>query len=128
MGELDPAERVQRGRRLGAGALSVVLAASVLFPGIGGGTIVAILVVGAGLGAGLGAAVAVEARRAPVGVADVVADVSPERRATWRMPPLSLLERPLLTGQRKAGLWAPRLYLLVAFALVVVKVVEVAVR
>jgi hypothetical protein len=38
------------------------------------------------------------------------------------------LARPSLTRQRKVGLIALRGYLLVAFALVVVKVVEVAIR
>ena len=71
---------------------------------------------------------ALSARRAPVVVAGIVADVTPGRRATWRMPALSLLEQPLLNRQRKAGLLALRLYLLVAFALVIVKVVQVAVR
>ncbi len=108
--------------------LSVVLTASVLFPAISGRAIVAILVGGAILGMALGAFVALSARRAPVGVADVVTEVTPGRRATWRMPALSLLEQPLLNRQRKAGLLALRLYLLVAFALVIVKVVQVAVR
>jgi hypothetical protein len=44
------------------------------------------------------------------------------------MPALSRLERPVMSRQRKVGLLALRGYLLVAFALVIVKIVEVAVR
>ena len=55
---------------------------------------------------------------------------SSPRRPTgrrWRMPPLSRLERPVMSRQRKVGLITLRSYLLVAFALVIVKIVEVAV-
>jgi hypothetical protein len=43
------------------------------------------------------------------------------------MPPLSLLERPTMSLQRKIGLLTLRGYLLVAFALVIVKIIQVAV-
>jgi hypothetical protein len=51
-----------------------------------------------------------------------------QKRETWRMPALNRLARPVMSAQRKVGLATLRVYLLVAFALVVVKVVEVAVK
>jgi hypothetical protein len=48
-------------------------------------------------------------------------------RDIWRVPPLSRLERPAMSRQRKVGLLTLRGYLLIAFALVVVEIVEVAV-
>ncbi len=49
-------------------------------------------------------------------------------RDTWRMPPLARLERPVMSRQRKIGLMALRGYLGVALILVIVKIVEVAVK
>jgi hypothetical protein len=49
-------------------------------------------------------------------------------RTTWRMPALEKLSRPVLSTQRKAGLFILRGYLFIAFLLVIVKVVEVAVK
>jgi hypothetical protein len=51
-----------------------------------------------------------------------------ERRENWRMPPLGLLTRPVLTTQRKIALTTMWVYLILAFSLVVVKVIEVAVK
>jgi hypothetical protein len=44
------------------------------------------------------------------------------------MPALANLPRPVLSIQRKTGLFILRGYLLVAFLLVILKVVEVAVK
>jgi hypothetical protein len=49
-------------------------------------------------------------------------------RATWRMPALEKFSRPVLSIQRKAGLLIFRGHLLIAFLLVIVKVVEMAVK
>ena len=51
-----------------------------------------------------------------------------QKRETWRMPALNRLAQPVMSTQRKVGLATLRGYLVVAFALVVVKVVEVAVK
>jgi hypothetical protein len=51
-----------------------------------------------------------------------------ESRDTWRMPALRLLAKPTISAQRKLGRITLRGYLLVAFTLVVVKVVEVTVK
>ena len=47
-----------------------------------------------------------------------------EVRATWRMPPLATLERPVFSPLRRAGLFTLRAYLVLAGVLVVVKVVQ----
>ena len=57
---------------------------------------------------------------------DVLAETV--HRDTWRMPPLSRLKRPTKSRQRKVGLVTLRGYLLIAFALVILKIVEVTVR
>jgi hypothetical protein len=44
------------------------------------------------------------------------------------MPPINMLAKPVMSTQRKVGLIALRGYLIVAFALVVVKIVTVALR
>jgi hypothetical protein len=51
-----------------------------------------------------------------------------QKRETWRMPALNRLARSVMSTSRQSGLATLRGYLVVAFALVVVKVVEVAVR
>jgi hypothetical protein len=106
--------------------LSVILTASVLFPGLSSAAIVAILVGGVVLGLLIGILVAVLGRRSRADVLTVPVDW--QDRRTWRMPALNRLARPSLSMPRKIGLVALRGYLLVAFALVVVKVVEVAIR
>jgi hypothetical protein len=44
------------------------------------------------------------------------------------MPALHLLAKPVMSTQRKIGLMTLRGYLIVAFALVVVKIVQVAIH
>jgi Mn2+/Fe2+ NRAMP family transporter len=108
--------------------LSVILTASVLFPNITGAQIIDVLMGGMVLGIGVGIFLLIQARRRRdvVTVNDVLAEV-PDR-ATWRMPPLQRLERPAMSMQRKVGLFTLRAYLAVAFILVIVKIVEVAVK
>jgi len=108
--------------------LSVILTASVLFPNITGAQIIDVLVGGMVLGIGVGSFLLIQARsrRDVVTVNDVLAEV-PDR-ATWRMPPLQRLQRPTMSMQRKVGLFTLRAYLAVAFILVIVKIVEVAVK
>jgi NRAMP (natural resistance-associated macrophage protein)-like metal ion transporter len=50
--------------------------------------------------------------------------VSKERRHTWTMPPLTLLERPVWSPARRAAMLGMRAYLVVAVALLVVKTVQ----
>ena len=108
--------------------LSVVLTASVLFPNITGGQIVAVLIGGVAVGAGIASYLVVQNRlnRDQVTVEDALAETA--NRQNWRMPALSRLERPMMSRQRKVGLLTLRAYLLIAFALVIVKIVEVAIH
>ncbi len=106
--------------------LSIVLTASVLFPDISGAQIVDLLVGGSLLGllVGLYLLIAAHRRRDRLTVIDALAETT--RRETWRMPALARLERPAMSVQRKVGLLTLRGYLVVAFALVIVKIVQVA--
>jgi NRAMP (natural resistance-associated macrophage protein)-like metal ion transporter len=61
---------------------------------------------------------ATRARREPVPV------VPMERRANWRMPQLSLLERPTWSRARLVGMWGLRIYLVAAVILLLVKAVQ----
>ncbi len=106
--------------------LSVILTASVLFPGISSGQVVGILAGGAALGVTAGLYLVVRSRRARQAVLTV--PVEWQHRESWRMPALHLLSKPPMSMQRKIGLVTLRGYLVVAFALVIVKVVEVAVK
>jgi Mn2+/Fe2+ NRAMP family transporter len=116
--------------------LSMVLTASVLFPAITAGQIVAIMgvcaVIALTVGAGslirvfrLNDSVSPAARRP--GVVGGGKAVGGEKM-TWRMPPLSELPVPAITGARKWGLVGLRGYLAIAMAGVIVKIVILAVH
>jgi Mn2+/Fe2+ NRAMP family transporter len=102
--------------------LSVILTASVLFPAITAGQIVAIMITCAAASVLFGVVLLARRRHAELPVED------PEfaERDNWRMPPLNRLAAPAISGARKAGLTALRLYLFIAMILVIVKVVETA--
>ena len=103
--------------------LSVILTASVLFPAINAGQIAAIM---AACGvAGLLAGGYALARRLRAGV-PASPPVASGGRDSWRMPPLALLERPVMSTGRKIGMAALRLYLAAAMILVIVKIVRLA--
>ena len=121
--------------------LSVILTASVLFPDISGTAILGVLLGGALLGLALGAMLLAQSRRSrrralaahaatgPLGDeidAPPAAEVSYGERATWRMPALELLAKPVLSTQRKVGLLTLRAYLVLAVVLVIVKLVTVS--
>jgi NRAMP (natural resistance-associated macrophage protein)-like metal ion transporter len=57
-----------------------------------------------------------------------VAVISAEQRANWRMPPLNLLSRPKWSRGRLIGMWALRVYLVVAVVLLLVKAIELGVK
>jgi hypothetical protein len=105
--------------------MSVILTASVLFPGITSGQILAVMAAGAGMGILVGLYVLVKARG---NAGQLTVPIEWQKRETWRMPALNRLARPVLSTRRKLGLATLRGYLVIAFALVVVKVVEVAVK
>jgi hypothetical protein len=113
--------------------LSLILTAAVLFPNLSGPDIELIILVGAGIGLVIGGFLLVQSRHrraaalASEQAAILHADDRLSLRATWRMPPLAMLEKPAMSRQRKIGMLTLRGYLLFAFALVIVKVVEVAI-
>ncbi len=105
--------------------LSTILTASVLFPQITSAQILGFFAAGSVLTLLAGAYLVwtghQREKMAYARVAEPVLD-----RATWRMPPLALLTRPVLSSGNRIGLILLRSYLLVASALVVVKVVQLA--
>jgi Mn2+/Fe2+ NRAMP family transporter len=103
-------------------ALSIVLTASVLFPNITARQIIEIMCV-CGAAAAIGGAWAlVRAHRSVGGV-----PVDRTGRENWRMPPLAMLSKPVMSRGRKAGLTILRSYLAIAMILVVVKLVQLAI-
>ena len=71
------------------------------------------------------AVIAVQAlRNRPGARAAEVADIPKDKRNTWTMPPLALLERPAWSPGRKAGLLLLRGYLVVAVLLLVIKTIQ----
>jgi NRAMP (natural resistance-associated macrophage protein)-like metal ion transporter len=112
--------------------LSLILTAAVLFPHLTGHDIELIVAVGSGVGLIIGGYLLFQSRKHRsallAGQAGALESANRlARRTNWRMPPLTLLERPVMSRQRKIGMLALRGYLLFAFVLVIVKVVEVAV-
>jgi Mn2+/Fe2+ NRAMP family transporter len=103
--------------------LSIVLTASVLFPAITAGQIVTIMICCAAASV-LAGGVALARRLRPGSVASLPVDRA--GRSSWRMPPLTLLDRPVMSTGRKIGMSALRLYLAVAVILVIVRIVELA--
>jgi len=102
--------------------LSLILMASTMFPGVDVaqlfvylsiGMVLALAVMGVYVLRGGGAAVAVQTPEIPR-----------ERRHTWTMPPLALLQRPVWSPGRKAAMLLLRGYLVVAVLLLVVKTVQ----
>ncbi|KUL38061.1 hypothetical protein ADL22_19580 [Streptomyces sp. NRRL F-4489] len=101
--------------------LSVILTASVLFPGISSTAILDIMA-GCGVIGILAAGYSFTRRR--TGTKEDPIDRT--GRDNWRMPPLDTLARPTMSTGRKIGMGALRTYLLVAMVLVIIKIVQVA--
>jgi hypothetical protein len=115
--------------------LSMVLTASVLFPAITAGQIEAIMAAGAvtALAVGTGwlirsAAKPGAVRRGTAARLPMSPGANPADKMTWRMPPLSQLPVPVITGARKWGLMGLRGYLAVAMIGVILKIVMLAVH
>jgi Mn2+/Fe2+ NRAMP family transporter len=105
-------------------ALSVVLTASVMFPSITSGQIIAIFAVCAAVTAVTGAGMLLRRR----GRAADAGPFAAADRSTWRMPPLAELGTPAVSATRKVGLTALRGYLFIAMILVIVKIIVMAVH
>jgi NRAMP (natural resistance-associated macrophage protein)-like metal ion transporter len=104
--------------------ISIILTASVLFPDISSTAIVAIL--GSGLGLTILGGIALTVYRRWRPRPSAVAESDREPRASWRMPPLALLQRPKLSIGRRLLLITLRCYVVVAMGMVVVRIVELA--
>jgi Mn2+/Fe2+ NRAMP family transporter len=106
--------------------LSLILMASTMFPKVNVTNLfleLTIVLVAALAAAGIYALYA--SRRSPAreGI-DAVAEIPKDKRHTWTMPPLALLERPVWSPGRKVGMLLLRGYLVVAVLLLVVKTVQ----
>ena len=101
--------------------LSLILMASTLFPAVDVPQLFLYLTIGLVV---VLAACAVYAlrNRSTVTLAD--AAVERERRSTWTMPPLALLERPVWSPGRKAAMLLLRGYLVAAVLLLIVKTIQ----
>ncbi|MFM0120464.1 divalent metal cation transporter [Paraburkholderia sp. RL18-101-BIB-B] len=108
--------------------LSIILTASVMYPDITGEAILEVLAGGTLMAvAGYAATVVVrKLRRESENSATHESEfrLSKETRANWRMPPLDELPAPQLTMSKRVWMGVLRGYLIVAVALVIVKVVQ----
>jgi Mn2+/Fe2+ NRAMP family transporter len=104
--------------------LSLILTAGVLFPDLGGKTIIWILVGGCLVSAAAGVVYVVHSLIRGSGGGSQ--PVSRALRDTWRMPPIALLQAPKLSAGERLGLLVLRSYLLIAMILVIVRVVQLA--
>ena len=106
--------------------LSIVLTASVMYPDMSGETIIDILAAGTLLA--VAAHAAIIGWRWMRGESPVVTQSWPQgARDMWRMPPLAELPPPNLTLAKRVWMGVLRGYLILAVALVIVKVVQMTV-
>jgi NRAMP (natural resistance-associated macrophage protein)-like metal ion transporter len=106
--------------------LSIVLTASVLFPDISSTAILAILFIGSIMTI-LAAVLAALYRRLRPQTGDThTMPVDRQLRSSWRMPPLTLLQRPTLSIGRRVGLTVLRGYLILAVGLVIIRIAQLA--
>jgi Mn2+/Fe2+ NRAMP family transporter len=102
--------------------LSVVLTASVIFPAITATAMFTIMGACALVAVTIGGFALVRGRRTAAAAA-----TAPVDKFSWRMPPLSELSAPAITGARRIGLIGLRGYLAVAMVMVIAKIILLAV-
>jgi hypothetical protein len=103
--------------------LSLILAATTLFPTWDVGLLTTVLAVALALGLGLTGLLHLRRRRSATHPA---AGAPVQDRMTWRMPPLAELPQPVWSTTRKVAMLALRLYLVVAAVLLAARVVQLA--
>jgi Mn2+/Fe2+ NRAMP family transporter len=103
-------------------AMSVVLTASVLFPSITERQILGIFLGCAMVSVAGGGWVLIRSLRVHSSV-----EVDRRDRESWRMPPLNMLSKPVMSTGRKVGLTILRSYLAIAMVLVIVRLVQMAI-
>jgi hypothetical protein len=105
--------------------LSLILMASTMFPHLNVTHLFVELTIVLGVTlAGAGGYTLYSSRRSPASTGIDAAAEIPKDKRTWTMPPLALLERPVFSPGRKAGMLLLRGYLVVAVLLLVVKTVQ----
>jgi len=105
--------------------LSVILTASTAYPDISGSTIMLLLGGGSLLAViGYAALLVLRKRRPAAGAVQHVLDDDKALRDTWQMPPLDQLAAPQLSLASRVWMIVLRAYLLIAVALVFVKVAQ----
>ena len=106
--------------------LSIMLVVATLFPAVDAnfvtGILFALLAV-ALVVIGIVSAV----RRGPALATSATVGMTGVDRANWRMPPLAELSKPVWSTTRKVGMLTLRIYLVVATALLVFKIVQLAI-
>ena len=105
--------------------LSLILMASTMFPSIDVTSLFEYLSLGTAAALLLAGAYTLRQRSTQPAMASEEEEPVVER-STWTMPPLALLERPVWSPGRKAGMLMLRGYLVVAMVLLVVKTVQLA--
>jgi NRAMP (natural resistance-associated macrophage protein)-like metal ion transporter len=103
--------------------LSLILMANTMFPSINVRTLFVCLSIAFALAlAGIGGYAL--AHRGAAGAPVSAEDVPRERRHTWTMPPLALLQRPVWSPGRRLAMGVLRGYLVIAVLLLIVKTVQ----
>jgi hypothetical protein len=102
--------------------MSVVLTASVLFPRITERQILSIFLGCTAVSVASGGWTLIRSLRAHSSVG-----IDRRDRENWRMPPLNVLSKPIMSTGRKIGLTVLRSYLAIAMILVIVRIVQLAI-
>jgi Mn2+/Fe2+ NRAMP family transporter len=102
-------------------ALSVVLTASVVFPGITGRQILVIVLGCMTAAVAVGGWTLVRSLRVQSSVT-----VDRRDRETWRMPPLNILSKPVMSVGRRVTLAVMGSYMGIAMVLVIVRIIQLA--
>jgi hypothetical protein len=103
-------------------ALSAVLTASVVFPGITGRQIFLIVLGCMTVAVAGGGWTLFRSLRAQSSV-----DVDRRDRENWRMPPLNMLSKPVMSAGRKLALTVLGSYMAIAMVLVIVRIIQLAI-
>jgi len=103
-------------------ALSVVLTASVVFPGITGRQILVIILGCMTAAVAVGGWTLLRSLRVQSSV-----EVDRRDRENWRMPPLNVLSKPVMSAGRKVALAVLGSYMAIAMVLVIVRIIQMAI-
>ena len=99
-----------------------MLTASVVFPGITGRQILVIIGGCMTAAVAVGGAILVRSLRVQSSV-----EMDRRDRENWRMPPLNMLTKPVMSAGRKVALGVLASYMVIAMALVIFRIVQLAV-